>query len=262
MFFLKKLVSTFLMPLTAAVVLLLVGLALSWFSRRQRAGRIVATAGLAVLLVFSLDGVADLLLTPLEGRYEALYPRERLETLTVKAGRRPRWVVVLGSGHTFDRRIPPTSQLSAGALSRLVEGVRLHRELPDSKLLLLGGIGQSIKHAEVLGAAARSFGIPDENIVIDVTPWDTEQEAAAVARRLGTDEDFLLVTSGYHMPRAVGLFKKRGLRPVPAPTDHQALSSPGVSWRNFFPRPSALQESERATHEYVGYLWSRLRGRL
>jgi uncharacterized SAM-binding protein YcdF (DUF218 family) len=260
-YFLKKLISAFLLPIPAAWVLLGVGLALLWFTRRQRAGKVAATAAFALIFIFGIRSVPNGLLAGLEERFEPLYPRERLVAATTGAGRRPKWIVVLGSGHTFDRRLPPAAQLSASALPRVVEGVRLYRELPGVKLVVSGAPGAPVKHAEVMAAAARAFGVPAEDIVVDVSAWDTADEARAMKARIGPDA-FLLVTSASHMQRAVLLFRKVGLDPIAAPTDHLGLDRSGLVIGDFLPNAGALWESDRATHEYLGILWSKLRGQI
>jgi uncharacterized SAM-binding protein YcdF (DUF218 family) len=260
-FFLKKLVSAFLQPLPLASILIGVGLALLWFSRRQRAGKIVASSGFGLLLLFSYGAVADHLIGMLESGQEPLHPSGRLEAAVATAGARPRWVVVLGGGHTEDRRLPATGQLSEGSLQRLVEGVRLYRALPGAKLLVSGAPGRAVRHGEVLAAAARVLGVPSDDLVADVTAWDTHDEARALSARVGA-EPFLLVTSASHMPRALRLFKAVGARPIPAPTDYIEFDEPGVSMYAFFPSASTLDNSARAVHEYLGFIWSALRGQL
>jgi uncharacterized SAM-binding protein YcdF (DUF218 family) len=258
---LKNVLSLFVRPLPVAVLCIGVGLALLWFTRRQRPGKILTTIGLGVLLVFGSRHVAHGLLVPLESEYETLYPQEKLEAATLRAGRRPRWVVVLGSGHGPNPRLPPTSQLSASSLARLVEGIRLYRALPGTKLMLSGAAGQFDKHGDVMAAAARSLGVPATDIVVDTSAWDTHDEARALSARVGTD-DFIVVTSGQHMPRATRLFERAGGRAIAGPTEQARLRRPESHWGDFVPNPGALDTSERALHEYIGMAWSLLRGQI
>jgi uncharacterized SAM-binding protein YcdF (DUF218 family) len=233
-------------------VLLTVGLALLWFSKRQKAGKIVATVGLGVLLLCSYDGLARLALLPLEGGYQPLYPRARLDGATVDKGPDGRaGIVVLGGGNHEDPRAPPTEQLGAAALARLAEGVRLYRELPGSKLVLSGGVGIRVKHADLLGAAARTFGVPDDDIVLERSTWDTEQEAHNIAPRLGKDP-FILVTSAFHMPRALALYRRQGLDPIPAATAHLTYDTPGFSGYDLLPSPGGMGLMHTALHVVPG----------
>ena len=49
-------------------------------------------------------------------------------------------------------------------------------------------------------------------------PLDTAEEASSVAALVGKSP-FILVTSAYHMPRSVGLFRKAGFDVEPYPVD-------------------------------------------
>jgi uncharacterized SAM-binding protein YcdF (DUF218 family) len=261
MFFAKKLISVFLLPSTLSLALILAGLLLLWLDRRVRLARLLLTGGFLLILLSSYRVVAGLYLQPLERRYPPLYPRPALEQVVEQAGKPIKWVVMLGGGHVLEAGIPANDQIGESALARLIESIRLQRELPGSKMLLSGGVGGAVKHADVLAAIAQMLGVPPESYVLDRTAWDTEQEANNLAHRIGS-EPFVLVTSAVHMPRAMALFRKRGLRPIPAPTQHLTLDEPGVGLNEFFPSPWVQKDVDAATHEYIGMLWSRLRGRL
>jgi uncharacterized SAM-binding protein YcdF (DUF218 family) len=261
MFFAKKLISAFLLPSTVSIALLLAGLLLLWLTRRARLGRVLASCGLGLLLLSSYIPVSDVFLAPLERSHPPLFPRRALDQAIAQAGKPIKWIVVLGGGHVLDPAVPANDQIGDSALARLVEAIRLHRELPGSKILLSGGAGGRIKHADVLGEVARILGLPPESYVLDRTAWDTEQEARNLARQIGTDP-FLLVSSALHMPRAMGLFRKAGVHPIAAPTHHFTIDEPGVALGELFPTPWAVGQMDVAVHEYLGMLWSRLRGRL
>ena len=111
--------------------ILLIGLILLWLTKRQRAGKIVVSIGAILLAIFSIGLISDAFLRPLENKYP---PQLNLDGISdVK------WVVVLGGGHRSDSRVPVTSQISGASLTRLVEGIRLQKKLPRSKLILSGG---------------------------------------------------------------------------------------------------------------------------
>ena len=61
------------------------------------------------------------------------------------------------------------------------------------------------------------------------------------------------------MPRAMALFKKEGLDPIPAPTDYLARGE--GKWYSL-PHPSTMANTRSAFHEYIGYLWSKIRGQI
>jgi uncharacterized SAM-binding protein YcdF (DUF218 family) len=62
------------------------------------------------------------------------------------------------------------------------------------------------------------------------------------------------------MPRCMGIFRKLGMQPIPAPTDYQAGQNPLDA--SFTPSIEHLRLSELALHEYIGIVWYRLRGYL
>jgi len=250
MFWLKKIAGQLLMPYTFALLLLLAGLARLWLSRRPGAGRALVTAGTALLLVAGCDPIAQRLMGSLESEYGPLLEVDGLHDV--------RWVVVLGGGHTHDPGVPAVGQLSGPALARLAEGIRLHRQLPESRLLL-SGAGIPVSHARVLADAAAALGVPSESMVLEERPRDTETEALLIGRRLGA-ERFVLVTSSSHMPRAVALFQAAGGEPVPAATDFRSPDARKQFPESYLPGSGALRSTERALHEFLGRVWSAVRG--
>jgi uncharacterized SAM-binding protein YcdF (DUF218 family) len=261
MFFLKKLISALLLPTTATLLILGTAVVLLWLGRWGRAAKILVTCAFAILLLGTADIFVNATLRPLEYRYPALHPKAQLDAAIASAGATPRWIVVLGGGDTNDPRVPANDKLSDSGLSRLVEGIRLLRAVPGTKLVLSGGVGGAEKHADFLGAVAASLGVAADDVVLDKTAWDTEQEAQNLAPRLGK-EPFVLVTSAFHRPRAVALFRHAGTAPIPAPTHHLSLDTPGLHAHDFLPSPDAMMNLEAGWHEYLGLLWSKLRGRL
>ena len=77
------------------------------------------------------------------------------------------------------------------------------------------------------------------------------------------ESEFLLVTSGYHMPRAMSLFYGQDLEPVAAPCDlfvwPRFTDTNPYKPENFIPRLSSLSKTHYAFHEYLGLTWARLR---
>jgi len=64
------------------------------------------------------------------------------------------------------------------------------------------------------------------------------------------------------MPRAMVLFRKAGLNPIPAPTGHLVISTPPSGRISFFPSSGNLEKSERAFYEFLGLVWAKLRGQI
>lgn len=255
MFLFKKLVTPFLMPVPFCLALLVAGLALLWLGRRQRAGRWLATLGALGLLLLGYGAGTGRVLASLE--------REHAPAGDVSAAAgRVRWVVVLGGGSSSDAELPAALRLSEGSLARLVEGVRLHRQLPGSRLLLSGGsVFGSDPDAETMRALAVELGVDPAALELDAASPDTETQAEVVRARLGTEE-FYLVTSASHMSRALALFRKAGTNPTPAPAHFLTQKNRGVAPWDFFPSSGGLRSAEVVTYEYLGLLWAKVRGRV
>ena len=255
MFLFKKLLAPFLMPVPFCLALLLLGLLLLWLTRRQRAGRWLATLGAVALLLLGYGAVSGRLLATLERRHAPV------ADASAAAGR-VRWVVVLGGGSSADEGLPAVMRLSEGTLARLVEGVRLQRQLPGSRLLLSGGsVFGSDADAETMRALAVGLGVDPSTLDLDGVSPDTETQAEVVRARLGTEE-FYLVTSASHMPRSLALFRKAGTNPLPAPTHFLTQRDRGLSPGDFFPSAGGLRRAEAVAYEYLGLAWAKVRGKI
>jgi uncharacterized SAM-binding protein YcdF (DUF218 family) len=255
MFLFKKLVAPFLMPVPFCLALVLVGLLLLWYTRRQKAGRRLAAAGAVALLLLGYGAVSGRLLATLERRHAPV------ADASVAAGR-VHWVVVLGGGSSSDSGLPAAMRLSEGSLARLVEGVRLQRQLPGGRLLLSGGaVFGSAADSETMRALAVGLGVDSSTLDLDPVSPDTETQAEVVRARLGSEE-FFLVTSASHMPRALALFRKAGTNPIPAPTHFLTQKDRGFAPSDLFPSAGGLRRAEATVYEYLGLAWAKVRGKV
>jgi uncharacterized SAM-binding protein YcdF (DUF218 family) len=250
MFVLKKIVTLLLMPMSLCLGVLGVGILLLWMRRRIGAAKIVLTFGILVLAALSFSTLADQFIKPLELWYPPLLDTSTLTDL--------KWVAVLGAGHASNPTLPPNAQIGSSSLARLIEGIRIHRELPGSKLLLSGGaVFDPVPEAETMAAVARMLGVSPGDLVLENQSKDTGQQSQFVQGIIQNDR-CILVTSAIHMPRAMLVFEQKGLRPIPAPTDFGDWMRKEKSPNQFFPRAGELRKVEAALHEYLGLLWAKL----
>jgi uncharacterized SAM-binding protein YcdF (DUF218 family) len=260
LFWLKKFIAFWLMPLPLCAALIAAGWWLARRPDRVRCGRRLTAAGIGLLFLLSNNAVSFWLLRPLENRYPpigefrpGLPPPPQLAAC--------RFVVVLGGGHADLGALPASSKLSTSALSRLAEGVRLCRELPSARLIVSGpAVGGNPSHASVLAQAAASLGVEPARILLVDTARDTEDEARAV-RRIAGDAAVALVTSAWHMPRAVGDFRAAGVDVVPCPADFGARIPDDFGWRDIGWDVESLGRSTEAVHERIGQAWMLLHGK-
>jgi uncharacterized SAM-binding protein YcdF (DUF218 family) len=253
MFLFKKIVSPLFLPLTLCLILLLAGLILLWFRKRERMGKVLVTFGVLLLALLSYDAVSSRIISPLECRYPPA---------SLSDARGARWIAVLGSGVRVEKGWPAAGQLSERSLARLAEGIRLHKLLSGCKLILSGGaVYQTVPEAELMAEAARDLGVDEKDILIESASRDTEEQARRIRGIVGRDK-LVLVTSAVHMPRAMALFKKEQMTPVPAPAGVCVKNPPPLSPGDFYPGAETLWKSETAFHEYLGVVWAKMRGKL
>jgi len=238
---------------------LLVGLLLLWFTRKQKAGRIVVTLAGVLLFLFSSHFFSGMLLTPLESRYPALF--------TAPEARAPvglsevKFIVVLASGFSHEADRPIAIQLNEGSTARLVEGVRLSKVLNCCKLVLSGGPDSVSSPAQAMAQLAQDLGVGRQDMILETQSRDTDDEARLVAPIVG-QQPFILVTEASHMPRAMALFRKHGTHPIADPVDFRTSHSQAITPDQLFPGGGDLGGSERAVYEYLGLAWGKILGKI
>ncbi|MDD2763342.1 MAG: ElyC/SanA/YdcF family protein [Opitutaceae bacterium] len=260
MFWLKKLFSPLLSPLAFSLACGVLGLVLARSRRWQRTGRALLTLPVLVLLAAGNKWISGRLIAPLESRYPAVGDFQPGEPLPAGLAA-CRYVVVLGGGHDDRNDLPALSRLSTSARARLAEGVRLLRLLPGAQLVVSGpGFDRGPTHAQLLADSAVSLGIERTRILMIDDARDTEEEAARLHEVLG-DAPVALVTSAWHLPRAMALGAAQGLHALPCPSDFLDRSGGLRRFSDFTWDVSSLERSTAAVHEWLGGWWSRLRGR-
>ena len=251
-------------PVGVLTVLMLSGLLLVVFRRKWQIGKYLIFAGAALYLFFSLTPFAEVLYANLENSYPPM----------LKADARAKTVVVLsGYGENFPF-LPVTSQLGVETVARLTEGIRLYREIPGAKLILSGGVlpSQDVPISRLMADFARSIGVPDQDIVIETSSTTTYENLLEVKKIVGS-EPFILVTSSVVLRRAVAVARKLGMTPLPAPAAIRAARyyRDDMSWKQWilrvaddtgYLRADRLGYLQAAYHEYLGYFWYWLNGRI
>ena len=259
LFWLKKTLTIPILPLYFVLITGLIGVVALWSKKHARLGRVLLTVSFASLAVFSNKGVASLLLAPLEQRYTPIAEASDATTLPEEL-QRCEAIAVLGGGHGEAPGMSRVNQLVPAALSRLTEAVRLARLLPHTKLIVCGNHRPAPTHAQVLGEAAISLGIPAERIVYLDTPRDTEDEIAGIAEH-SAGRPVAIVTSAWHMPRAMQLCDAADLQAVPCPADFMLHPGADRGWETLEFDLGALGRSTKAIREHAGSLWNSLRGK-
>ena len=239
-----KFFSAFLLPPLNFLLLGVAGLAL--MHSRPRLAKTMLVCTLALLWIFSLPVVGSLLARQLETG-QVLAPEARP---TAQA------IVVLGGGVCYDAPEFGESAACAATLERLHYAAWLYRrtQLP---LLVTGGdpkgfgIAESAVMKQVL---ERDFNVP---VRWQEGASDDTMQNAVLTRKLLTEngiQSVLLVTQGWHMPRAAKLFRQAGLQVTPAGTGFHSVKR--LTVLDFLPSVEGLESSRIFFHEVIGMLWA------
>lgn len=135
LFTLKKVLGGMMLPLPLLLLLIALGIALLWFSRFQRTGKLCVSLGWLLLLLLSLQPVADSLLKPIEDKYPTWRDEKRVQ-----------YVVVLGGGYT-ESELGPQLKSHQQQPAAADGGIRLWYENPGSKLIFTGAAAKRIQSA-------------------------------------------------------------------------------------------------------------------
>lgn len=243
-----------LKPSSLIFAALLIGIILLWRGRIA-GGRTWVTGGIAALAICGLSPLSDLLIENLEERFA----RPDLAGATVDG------IVVLGGAE--DSVIGSARKLIfvKGAAERYIEAVMLARRFPNAHIVLSGG-PDTLQRTEAEAAAAgrmlEALGIPRDRMTIEdksLTTWENAIfSAPLIDRKPG--ERWLLVTAGWHMPRAIGAFRKAGMDLEAFPVDYRTTGRDTI-WRFHTSLTDGLSRFDNVVREYPGLLVYWLTGR-
>jgi uncharacterized SAM-binding protein YcdF (DUF218 family) len=251
--FLVKLIDFAAKPLGIALIAMVAGLVLS--RRHWPAGASLGGIGVLFLWACATPWMGGTLIRSLE----AQFPPQPVDSVgPVDA------IVALGGG--VGRATPPRLHPDLyDAADRVWHAARLYKAGVAPTLIVTGGAppGVSGTAAPAMREVLNSFGVPPDSVLLESKSQTTHGNARYTARicaERGIDR-IVLVTSAAHMQRALAAFRTAApaldIRPVA--TDYQAVRDP-FTLLSLVPSTDKLQLSTTAFHEYVGYLYYRLRG--
>lgn len=246
---LYSLAKALLLPPTGLFLLILLGL----FWWRHIMGRALILIATLSLLILSFPIVSHKLMEPLEP-YPALTPAD-LRHPDAQA------IVLLSAGRYTDALEYGGDSIGPISLQRTRYAAWLQRRtgLP---LIVTGGPAdeQPPVGRLMVQVLEQEFRVPVAAVEEQShTTWENAAFTIPILERLGINR-ILLVSSAWHLPRAVWAFEHHGLKVTPAPTvfEHRDFSD-GLQPEDFYPDIKALQRSYYAIHEYIGRLWYTLR---
>lgn len=248
MVIIRHLLELLLNPFFICLLLFGIFLFMLWCHGNSRFVRVGFLLVFILFLLFSTGWLPQTITYKLENQYPAV----------TKIDPSIRWVVVLSGGQSEVKDRPVNSLLNSASIKRLMEGVRLYRQLSSTKLLISGGgYGFEMPEAIRLAELASWFSIPKANIVLETASINTADQAKAI-KKLLHDESFYLVTSAIHMPRSMTLCQAQGLHPIAAPTDYTHYWNDERWGKIYLPNPYNLAYLSIAMHELLGSLWAKV----
>ncbi len=246
-FVISKVFWALVQPLSATLLLAVLGGILIAFGKR-RLGLVAGALGVLVLGLTGFTTLGALMIGPLEDRFE----RPAQLPATVSA------IVMLGgaSSGTVSAARGTTELTVAG--DRFVETLRLAQLYPQAKVVVTGGVGSIESEGETEAATAERFftglGIAPERLVLEDQARNTAENADFTVALLGElDGPAIMVTSAFHMPRSMGLFRKAGLEMLPWPTDYRSTGEENVGFDIRNPVDN-LTTATTAIKEWIGLL--------
>ncbi|MBT3358474.1 MAG: YdcF family protein [Rhodospirillales bacterium] len=235
-------------PGNALLLLLCVGVILL-FSPWRRAGRRLTALATVLAVIVSTVPVGSWMMTELENRFPvASELPERIDGIVSLGG-------IVNQFVTKAR-----GQVAVGeAVERLTALADMGRKYPEARLVFSGGSGSlfhtDVKEADVLTPFLKQIGLNPARVTFDNRARNTFENAQLVRELVHPrpGENWILITSAFHMPRAVGSFRQTGWQVIPYPVDFHTT---GDGNYGFFPNfAGRLNGLELALHEWLGLIF-------
>lgn len=255
-FYASKIFWTFGQPVSVIGILLIVAIVaavLQW----RRLGIGAAVLAFLILAVLGWTTVGSLLLLPLEQRFaRPAEPPERVDGIVILGGAFEGGINPVRGGYELNE-----------AADRMTEGAVLALRYPEAKVIVSGGSGTILREragdAETAPKLFEPLGIPLSRLLLDGKSRNT-YENALFSKELGDPapgETWLLVTSAFHMPRSMALFRKAGFDVVAWPVDYRTAGDEGFGGC-VDNSASCLRDATLALREWTGLTAYWLTGRI
>jgi uncharacterized SAM-binding protein YcdF (DUF218 family) len=219
-------------------------------------GRPLALAAATGLAMMAFSPLGALLLRPLEDRFPIQSP-----IMTP-----PKGIIVLG-GALNERNALARGQTSLNeAAERMTAAAALSRLYPEALLVFSGGSGalldDSVKEAEDAHKLWSELGVPENRMIFEEQSRNTYENAVFTQKLVHPqkDEKWLLVTSAFHMPRSIGIFRALGMNPLAYPVDYRT-DGDSQDFRPPGDGSLAIRNVETALREWIGLVAYRLTGK-
>ena len=231
------------MPLSLISILLILALIL-FYKKPSLSFKCLLSAS-TLLILLSTGYVSDRVMHPIENNFVSYQSTDKPVD----------YIVILGCGNSSNPDLPATSQLFPCSLQRLVEALRIFKLHPEAQLITSGAaFDNNASNATNVKQAAMALGVPDEKIIVESFPKDTEEEAELIAPRV-QGKNVVLVTNADHMLRAVNYFKQQGVDVIPAPASNWVKNIDSYkNWSYYLPKSHNLTQTTNAWYESIGLI--------
>jgi uncharacterized SAM-binding protein YcdF (DUF218 family) len=255
-FFLSKTIGKMLLPTNFLIGIGVIG-ALLLATRFASLGRRLMVLSVLMLAVCGFSPLGTWLLYPLESRFP---PWDA-------ARGAPDGIIILGGSIDADLSVAHGGAVVRSEADRIIAAAALARQYPNARILFTGGsanlLSNDAKEADYAGALFESLGVAKARLTMERRSRNTQENVefskAMVAPKSG--ERWLLVTSAFHMPRSVGLFRKAGFAVEPYPVDWRVGGKSDLL--AFFPvADDGLGRTEIALREWMGLIAYRASGKI
>jgi uncharacterized SAM-binding protein YcdF (DUF218 family) len=243
-FFLSKLIWFFIQPLGLVLLALLLATAGFLYRSRRLARRLVIALTLAFGAACFLP-VGDLMILPLENRFAK--PQQLPATVE--------GIIVLGGAEQNVLSGARGEPMLNGAAERLFAALDLAHRFPEAQIVFSGGMGDPWNgvppQSDIFRDAMLMAGIPEQRLVLEGQARNTDENVLLLKQMVQPQEgqNWVVVTSAFHMPRSMGLFAKAGWKVVPWPVDYRGLPA------MLLPRVDLVDQVDVlnvAVHEWIG----------
>lgn len=254
-FYLSKILWTIAQPGNLLLIALLFGVLMLGTRRWRSAGRRIVGVVAVVGAVLAVMPFGAWLIAALEDRFPIVSEMpSQVDGIIVLGG-------VVDPSLTESR-----GQVAIGdAVERLMAFASLARRYPDAKLVFSGGSGslryQDLKEARYVDPVLRDLGLDGGRVLFEGQSRNTF-ENAVLSRKVADPKPggtWILITSAFHMPRAVGSFRAQGWTVLPYPVDYNTLADQGFEVQFNF--SGGLRKLGHGLHEWLGLAMYRLTGK-
>ena len=243
MIYLHKILPLIFSPLFFCLFLIILGI----FLRSKK----ISLFGVIFLIFFSLPIVSNNLIYYLEKDYKLQKP--------LKINSADAIVVLSGMVRTIkNNKDKDIDYEFTESIDRILAGISLYQANRSSILILTRGKipwHEGIPEGEYLKDFAIRYGIPEQNILLTSEVQNTDQEAKAVKNILPNNKkNIILVTSAFHMQRAIKVFNTYGLKVTPFAVDFK-VSAERFTIIDFIPSARSFQKTSFFVREMIGRVY-------